>query len=92
MNDREKLWYLINEYTKGNYNSRTFANEFSRIYDLEVDYDMIPDLENKWFYELSEMTGRFSDNKEELLIPNVYCSEEEIRKFISLMLKEINTK
>jgi hypothetical protein len=89
MKDRDKLWFLINEYVKGKYDSKTFSNEFTRIYDLETDYDNIPENEKKWLYDLCEMTSRFSDDFDDLQIPNMYCSENEIKKYITLMLESI---
>lgn len=36
------------------------------------------ELENKEFGDLCEMAGRFSDDEEELKIPNMFFSEESI--------------
>lgn len=89
MNDREKLWFLIDEYVHEKYDAKTFSNEFSRIYDLEVDYDLIPENERAWFDELCEMTARFSDDPEDLKIPNMYCSETDIKQCIQLMCEKL---
>lgn len=78
MTEKESLWYLINGLVKGSYIVKTFCNEFTRIYDLEVDYDELSKEENRLFGELCEMTGRFSDDDDELKIPNMYFSEKDI--------------
>lgn len=86
MTEKECLWYLINGLVKGSYSVKTFCNEFTRIYDLEVKYDELSNEENRLFGELCEMTGRFSDNDDELKIPNMYFSEKEIMD----MVRQIN--
>jgi hypothetical protein len=78
MTAKESLWYLINELIKGSYTVKTFCSEFTRIYDLEIDYDDLSKEENYLFGELCEMSGRFSDDDDELNIPNMYFSEKEI--------------
>lgn len=88
MTEKESLWYLINELIKGSYIVKTFCSEFTRIYDLEIDYDDLSEEENRLFSELCEMAGRFSDDVDELKIPNMYFSEKEIIDKIK-QIKEI---
>lgn len=78
MTKKGQLWYLINGLLENTYTIEAFCDEFTRIYDLEIDYDGLTDEENKEFGDLCEMSGRFSDDLEELKIPNMYCSENEI--------------
>ena len=78
MTEKEQLWYLIDKLLKDEYQIKIFCDEFTRIYDLEIDYDDLSIQENKLFNELSSMTGRFSENEEELKIPNMYFSKEDI--------------
>ncbi len=78
MTEKEQLWYLINGLLNGSYDIKIFCAEFTRIYDLEIDYDLLSEQENNEFGDLCEMAGRYSDNQEELKIPNMYCSEENI--------------
>lgn len=89
MTGKESLWYLINGLLNGSYPINIFCNEFTRIYDLEVDYDGLSPDENYEFGKLCEMTGRFSDNEEELKIPNMYCSENEIRAKVKNILEKL---
>ena len=60
------------------YDIRIFCSEFTRIYYLETDYEQLTEQENNEFRDLSEMAGRFSDDEEELKIPNMYYSKENI--------------
>lgn len=78
MTEKEQLWYLINGVLNSSYDIKTFCSEFSRIYDLEVDYEQLSEQENNEFGDLCEMAGRFSDDDEELKIPNMYYSKKNI--------------
>ena len=49
MTEREQLWYLINGVLNYKYDVKTFFSEFTRIYDLEVDYDELSDEEHAEF-------------------------------------------
>ncbi|TRW21914.1 hypothetical protein FL857_11970 [Criibacterium bergeronii] len=89
MTERESLWYLINGLLNGSYSINVFCNEFTRIYDLEVDYDELSPEENYEFGKLSEMTARFSDDEEELKIPNMYYSENEIRNKVKCIFNKL---
>ena len=78
MTEKEQLYYLINGVLEGAYTIKTFCTEFARIYDLEIDYEQLSEQENSEFSDLSEMAGRFSDDEEELKIPNMYFRESDI--------------
>lgn len=78
MTEKEQLCYLINGVLNGSYDIKVFCTEFTRIYDLKIDYEQLSEQENSEFGELCEMAGRFSDDIEELKIPNMYFSENEI--------------
>jgi hypothetical protein len=89
MRGKESLWYLINGLLNGSYAINIFCNEFTIIYDLEVDYDELTPDENYEFGKLCEMTGRFSNDEEELKIPNMYCSENEIRDKVKNIVEKL---
>lgn len=80
MSTKEQLWYLINGLLDGSYEIKTFCSEFVRIYNLETDYRLLSADENCKFNDLCEMAERFSDDEDELKIPNMYFSEEKIMK------------
>ena len=52
MTEKEQLYYLINGVLDGSYQVKTFCSEFMRVYDLEVDYEQLSELVqkflNKW--------------------------------------------
>lgn len=90
MKEKEKLYYLIDGVLNGSYQVKTFCTEFTRIYDLEVDYEQLSELENAEFRDLCKMASRYSDDEEELKIPNMYYSKEEIlnkAKYVKQLLK-----
>lgn len=78
MTGKEQLRYLVNGVLNGSYDVKTFCSEFSKIYNLEIDYDQLSEEENIEYEHLCEMTDRFSDDDEELKIPNMYYSTEKI--------------
>lgn len=45
--------------------------------------------ENYEFGKLCEMIGRFLADEEELKIPNMYCSENEIRDKVTNILEKL---
>lgn len=78
MTEKRQLWYLIDGVLNGTYDIKTFCSEFTRIYGLEVDYKQLTEQENKEFGDLCEMAGRFSDDEDELKMPNIYYSKKSI--------------
>lgn len=74
MEEKQQLYYLLKGLINHNYDIQTFCEEFLRIYDLELDYDTLSKVEEKLLGEICIMSGRFSDNAEELKIPNMYYS------------------
>ncbi|MFR4350194.1 MAG: hypothetical protein ACLT3H_00825 [Roseburia sp.] len=89
MTEKEELWYLINGLLEGSYTINTFCSEFTRIYDLEVDYNELTEDENKEFGDLCEMAGRFSDDADELNIPHMYFSENEILNKVKMVKEKL---
>ena len=90
MTSKEKLYYLLTEYQKGKYDINTFCDQFTVIYDTEVDYDTLSNLENKLFNELSIITARFSPYEDDLKIPNVYYSEQDVKSKVEEVLVNLS--
>jgi len=78
MTAREQLWYLINGVIDGSYEVKIFCDEFERIYNFETDKAQLTEQEKREFEELFRMAARFSVFEEDLKIPNMYFSGEEI--------------
>ena len=76
---RDKLWELIAALVNNACNIQQFCDDFSRIYNLEIDYKILSDEEKDQFGDLCDMADRFSDDEDDLALPNVYFSEKQIR-------------
>lgn len=90
MTARERIYYLIVQYQKGKYDTNTFCDQFTVIYDREVDYNTLSNFENKLFYELSTITARFSPYEDDLKIPNVYYSEREVKSKVDEVMHKLS--
>lgn len=91
MTDKEQLWYLIHGLINGSYDTKTFCSEFSRIYNLETDYKNLAINEYHEFSKLCEMVDRFSDNIQELKIPNIYYCENDIKSAVQRVVSMLKT-
>lgn len=90
MTEKEKLYYLLTEFNKGNYDIKTFCDQFTEIYDLELDYESLTNLEYQLFHDLKVMTARFSQYEEDLKMPNVYFSAEQVIAKINEVCKQLS--
>jgi hypothetical protein len=86
MTEKEKLYYLIREYSKGDYDTKVFCDEFSNIYNIETDYTILSEDERQYFSNLCEITDRFSEYEDELAIPNMYFSEADVRNAVEKVM------
>lgn len=81
--DKRRIYQLIDIYLSDKINESTFCHEFYCSYDLELDYDTLMEDEYKAFYELSEITIRFSEFEEDIKkYPGVYRTKEEVKQKI----------
>ena len=89
MTEKEQLLYLINGVLNSSYDIKTFCSEFTRIYDLEVNYEQLSEQENNEFGDLCEMAGSFSYDDEELKIPNMYYSKKNILDRVRIVKQKL---
>lgn len=78
MEAKEKLIYLVKEYIKGKYDTNTFCDQFTLIYDIETDYELLTEQENELFSQITQYTSRYSQYEEDLRIPNMYYNEKNV--------------
>ncbi len=90
MNPIDKLYYLLREYRKGNYSDSIFCDQFTQVYNIELNYDMLEELEHKLFRELAEHTARFSEYEEDLTIPNVFYSGKDIKSKVEEVFQTLS--
>ena len=78
---RQKLYYLLKHYLKGEYRTEDFANQFGIIYGIETDYDSLTEDEHRLFHELCRVTDRFSPYKEDFeSCPNFFTTESDVKQ------------
>ncbi|EHT7657235.1 TPA: hypothetical protein ACSZC5_13270 [Listeria monocytogenes] len=86
---KEQLYFLLNGLDNGEIEINTFINQFIKIFDLEIDYDELSKEEYTILGNVSDMAARFSDNEEDLKLPNVYYSEKQIREEVTRSLEAL---
>ena len=79
MTHPEKLWQLVVDLLNNKCDINTFCEEFTQLYNLETDYRTLSKDEQSDFMDLCEIAARFSDDEEDLALPNIYFSEKQIR-------------
>jgi hypothetical protein len=81
--DKRMIYQLIDIYLSGKIDESTFCREFYCLYDLETDCETLFEDEYKAFYELSEITCRFSEFENDIKkYPGVYRTKEEVNEKI----------
>lgn len=81
--DKRRLYWLMDQYLSGKIDGRTFCDEYYYSYDLEIDYETFSEVEQKAFTELSSVSSRFSEFKEDIeQHPGAYFTEKELRQKI----------
>lgn len=89
MTDKEKLFYLIRGVKEGRYTVPDFCDEFSRIYDLELEEEL-SEIEEQTFDLLGEVTGRFSPFVEDITeLPNGFSTEKEVMEKVNLAIVKL---
>lgn len=89
--NKEKIYYLLRAYTRGEYDVRTFCDVFEETFYHEVDSEDLTLRELKVLSELGEKLVRFSPYEEDLeKYPGVYYGCEEIDKEINKSILELD--
>lgn len=84
------IYYLLEQYFFNEVNTIDFCNKFYDWYDLGTYRDNIKPNEQKWFDELSTLTGRYSEFKEDHNIdPKAFTSGTEIKKKVKEVLRNL---
>ncbi|APM40668.1 hypothetical protein [Clostridium kluyveri] len=92
MNPREKLYYLVEKFIKEEYHIDLFCDEFTVVYNTEVDYNVLNNIEKTCFAELCEFTARYSPVEEDLAIPNVYFNAEQVKDKANYVYNKLMSK
>jgi hypothetical protein len=89
MSPKEKVYYLIKEYKKGNYSTNIFCDEITNVYNLELDHESLNEVEKKYLKELISVTSRFSPYIEDLKIPNVFFNENQVKEKLDEVIRKL---
>lgn len=93
MTIKEELYYLIEHYMLGDYDTQTYSDEFAGIYWGESEDDSIMDNEESLFREIGEIASRVSCYKDDIeRNPGVYFTECDIRRKTIEVCKKLNIK
>lgn len=63
--DKRRLYWLIEQYILGQIDEPLFCDEYYYSYDLQISKDTLSDIERRVFSELSTVSSRFSQYKED---------------------------
>ncbi|MEC5395505.1 colicin immunity domain-containing protein [Bergeyella sp. RCAD1439] len=81
--DKRRLYQLMDMFVMSQITASVFCNEFYYSYDLEIDSDTLSNEEQQAFSDLSIVSSRFSQFKEDHeKYPNGFFTEEELRQKI----------
>ena len=82
-NDKQRLYWLIDQYLLDKIDEPTFCDEFYYSYDLEINKDMLSESEQLAFSDLSNVSNRFSQYEEDhKLDEKAFSSVKEMREKI----------
>lgn len=86
----KRLYQLLDDFLAKKIDTESFSNDFTLIYGLHVDYDLLNDEEQKLFGELSEITSRFSPFEEDLKEYDCYFTENDVEKKAKKVYKALS--
>ena len=82
-NDKQRLYWLIDQYLLGKIDESTFCDEFYYSYDLEINNDILSESEQQVFSDLSKVSSRFSQYEEDhKLDAKAFSSAKDLREKI----------
>jgi hypothetical protein len=81
--DKKRLYQLMDLFLKEQIPASVFCDEFYYSYDLEIDNDALTQEELEAFSDLSKVSSRFSQFKEDHeKYPKGFFTEDELRQKI----------
>ena len=83
MTKKQQLYYLIEEFVKGNYSVKSFCQAYEDIFYPDFPKHELTSEEVSKFEFLGGVVSRFSPFDEDVkLYPNVYFTEEQVKESI----------
>ncbi|PWA06779.1 hypothetical protein [Flavobacterium psychrotolerans] len=82
INDKRRLYWLLDEYLLTKINESTFSDEFHNTFVNELDYNDFKEIEYSIFFELSNISEKFSPYEEDHKLWSGFTTVEELKKKI----------
>lgn len=90
--DKQRLYWLIDQYLLGRISESIFCDEFYYSYDLEVDSNTLTNIEKVVFADLSQVSSRFSQYEEDYKLDSrAFSTVEELKQKIIETKKKLQT-
>ena len=81
INDRRRIYWLIDKYLIKDIDTLTFSQEYRACFDLTEQTPPLSDFEENIMCELSDVAGRFSEfESDHHNHPGAFYTEEEVRQ------------
>lgn len=82
VNDKRRLYWLLDEYLLGKINESTFTDEFHNTFVNELNRNDFTDKEYSIFFELSDVSERFSPFESDYKLWKGFTNTKELKKKI----------
>lgn len=87
MTPKENLYYLIENYRLGNYDCKSFSEQFVLIFSEGVE-DYTDKKEKKAMQEVCRLAERYSPYEEDLALSPFFVSDDTFRELFNKLYKE----
>ena len=81
-NEKRRLYWLIDQYLSGQIDEYNFCSGFHATFVNEMNYDDLSHDEYQAFFELSDVSQRFSDFKEDFDFWSGFVDAKKLREKI----------
>ena len=88
MKAKEKLYYLITNYLKGKYSTRAFCNEYTQVYNIDLDKNYLQECEFAFLESICKFAERFSPFQEDILTYDFFIDETTFQKKLAETIKK----
>ena len=78
--DKQRLYWLIDQYLSNKINETMFCNEFHDFFVNEMDHKVLTNVEFDVFYDLSDVSQRFSDDEESFKLWSGFVTAKQLRE------------
>ncbi len=79
MTPKEELYSLLKHYHANACSTKTFCDQFTVIYHLELNKGILTPLEQKLFKELVDIATRYVPGKSEAQATGIFTSEKRVK-------------